>query len=175
MLRVGKDKPKDAKDDPKDKKVESKGKETPKKPSGPPQAKAPSSPPAKAPAGPPAPPQEVPMDDPMAGGAPPPEMMDPAMAGGLPKVSADKLDQAIVVYMTSDMGPFACGACAHFEGPNSCGVVDGEIDPAGLCNVFTPPMVAAPEMTGMEPQEAPMPEEPMAPEMEPEDPAELMA
>lgn len=52
--------------------------------------------------------------------------------------STGTVDQSIVVYMTSDYGPFQCANCEHFVGPNACSVVKGEIDPNGICNIFTP-------------------------------------
>lgn len=43
-----------------------------------------------------------------------------------------------VAYMTSDKGPFMCNRCQYFNEPNSCQKVEGEIDPAGCCNLFEP-------------------------------------
>lgn len=87
--------------------------------------------------GPQGPPQQGPPP-----GAPPPEMPPqelppetPPEAGG--KFDAEKVDPVIVHYMTSDMGPFECGRCDHFDGQGGCGIVAGPIDPKGVCNVFT--------------------------------------
>jgi hypothetical protein len=78
------------------------------------------------------------------------------------RFSVQKLDPAIVVYKTSDMGPFVCSNCQHWEEPNSCGIVQGEIDPEGVCCVYTPP---EPEEQGGElgvpEEEAPVAEEPV--------------
>lgn len=49
----------------------------------------------------------------------------------------DKVDQAIVVYMTSDQGPFACQNCKYFDQPSACDIVQGPIDPQGCCDLFT--------------------------------------
>jgi hypothetical protein len=100
-------------------------------------------------------PQEMPLDfesDPMAadGGG----VVDPMTAG----------------YRGPDMGPFMCGNCQYFNGDNTCQLVAGEIDPMGICNLFTaPPMEQEeplPEEAGMEPPV----EEPMAEPVEEEAP-----
>lgn len=49
-----------------------------------------------------------------------------------------KVPQAIVVYMSGEMGPFQCDHCKYFQDPNACSIVDGEIDPNGLCHVYDP-------------------------------------
>lgn len=110
----------------------------------------PSAPP---PQGPPMPPGGAP---PQAGGPPPELLAALAQAGGgapdaqgppspdtsgsgkPPKFDAEKVDQKTVVYMTSDMGPFQCDHCEHFDAPKSCVMVQGDIDPGGCCNLFTP-------------------------------------
>jgi hypothetical protein len=63
------------------------------------------------------------------------------MAGG-----PDKLEQAKVVYLTPDQGPFACGNCVYWEEPNACALVSGFIDPGGMCNLFTSAGNQAPPM-----------------------------
>lgn len=52
--------------------------------------------------------------------------------------SPGQVDPSIVVYMTPDFGPFQCSNCVHFLAPNACHVVAGDIDPGGICHVFTP-------------------------------------
>jgi hypothetical protein len=47
-----------------------------------------------------------------------------------------KTSQASVVYMTGDQGPFRCDHCEYFSAPNGCRLVEGNIDPAGCCNLF---------------------------------------
>ena len=48
----------------------------------------------------------------------------------------EKLTKATVVYMDSKQGPFRCDKCDFWHSPNSCELVEGEIDPAGCCNDF---------------------------------------
>lgn len=85
----------------------------------------------------------------------------PAQGGGV-------LDQMTVNYLQPEMGPFSCGNCQFYgaAGPNSCSVVQGQIDEGGICNVFTPMMgeeqqEEAPEEMPMEelPEEEPVEEE----------------
>lgn len=71
----------------------------------------------------------------------------------------NKLDQSIVVYMTSEYGPFECQNCKYWVDPNACSIVSGEIDPKGVCNVYTPPDQAADMEAGASEEEAPVPEE----------------
>jgi len=56
-----------------------------------------------------------------------------------PMSPAVVIPKALVVYMTGDMGPFKCSNCCYFSEPNSCSVVEGEIDPEGCCNMYCPP------------------------------------
>jgi hypothetical protein len=49
----------------------------------------------------------------------------------------DLLDPALVVYRGPQEGPFQCSNCIYFTGANTCVQVAGEIDPMGLCNLFT--------------------------------------
>lgn len=55
---------------------------------------------------------------------------------GQKRYDLQKVDPDISGYMSSDKGPFECQRCVHFEGPASCGVVSGPIDPRGCCNLF---------------------------------------
>lgn len=86
-----------------------------------------------------APIEEPMMEDPM------PEqsevMSEPMMMGeeemGEPNaMELGKVAPIIAVYRTPDMGPFMCGNCAYFRG-DSCIIVDGSIEPEGICNMFT--------------------------------------
>lgn len=52
------------------------------------------------------------------------------------KFDAEKVNPVMVHYMTADQGPFECQRCSHWEAPNACILVSGEIDPAGVCNLF---------------------------------------
>lgn len=87
---------------------------------------------------------------PMAGGAPPaappdPTGLDPQDQDPNAQIDPDgdgdddsKVHQAVAGYMGSDMGPFECQRCEHFDGQSSCNIVEGTIDPAGCCNLFEP-------------------------------------
>lgn len=80
-------------------------------------------------------------------------------------MSIKKVDPAMVWYKTSDQGPFICSNCDYFEDEDgSCTLVDGPIDPEGVCNLYTP-VAGGAEV----PQEPPMdeltePAEPLPPE-----------
>lgn len=76
--------------------------------------------------------------------------MEPAPTGA-------KVMPAIAVYMTPDLGPFMCGNCLHYDGQGGCAIVDGPIDPEGMCHIFTPGGESAPDE---EAPAEPMPEEP---------------
>ena len=56
----------------------------------------------------------------------------------VPEVSTGKLEPYVVVYLDGSFGPFQCSNCKNFQDPNACNVVEGEIDPNGLCHVFSP-------------------------------------
>jgi hypothetical protein len=44
-----------------------------------------------------------------------------------------KVSQASVQYQTQPKGDQKCANCIHFEGSNSCKLVEGEISPEGWC------------------------------------------
>jgi hypothetical protein len=50
---------------------------------------------------------------------------------GLPRIS--KADAA---YLDNSKGPGHCGDCVHFQAPNGCTVVEGTINPHGVCRYF---------------------------------------
>jgi len=52
----------------------------------------------------------------------------------------------------------ACENCKHFLPESACSIVAGPIDPAGICNIYTP-MAQEEEEMPMEEEAAPMPEE----------------
>lgn len=87
--------------------------------------------PPQAPPPPDAPPQLPPE---LAGQAPPPT---PPQVDGGPRFSVQKVDPAVARYLGSESGPFECQGCQHWEEPNSCGIVSGDIDPQGVCCLFT--------------------------------------
>lgn len=68
------------------------------------------------------------------------------------------LPKALVVYMDSDLGPFICSNCSNFRQPNTCQMVEGEIDPQGCCNIFAPGVGSggAASMEEVPPQEGTM-------------------
>lgn len=63
-------------------------------------------------------------------------------------------------YLGGENGPFECQACYHFA-DGRCDIVLGEIDPKGICNLFTPleqetaeePTVTVEEMPPVEEEE----------------------
>jgi len=76
-----------------------------------------------------------PTSDPTQAPDPTPDpTQDPTQDSG-PKM---KVSQDVVVYMGGDLGPFKCANCNFFQAPNACAIVDGEIDPEGCCDLFTP-------------------------------------
>jgi len=66
-------------------------------------------------------------------------------------------------YKGPEEGPFNCGNCVFFT-DGTCKIVDGEIDPEGVCNLFTTmsgaEMPAGPEEDIPEPEDEPLPEAP---------------
>ncbi len=46
------------------------------------------------------------------------------------------ISQNAVLYMGGELGPFRCDHCEYWKAPASCHIVEGEIDPAGCCNMF---------------------------------------
>ena len=51
----------------------------------------------------------------------------------------NKVDPIIATYKHPEMGPFLCANCIFFQEGNSCKIVSGYIDEAGICSNFTPP------------------------------------
>jgi hypothetical protein len=77
---------------------------------------------------------------------PPPDVAPPPDAP--PDVVSDSTDQPKMLpmqkipqessgYLGAEYGPFQCSNCTFWQEPNSCSVVDGQIDPHGLCHNFT--------------------------------------
>lgn len=87
-------------------------------------------------------PQDVPPDAP------------PDDADGDETQGSGVLDPVVAGYKGPEMGPFMCANCHHFSvrGPNTCEIVAGPIDQAGICNVYTPLATegASPQDTGGE-------------------------
>lgn len=84
--------------------------------------------------------------------APPPDALPPKADVGM---TFQKVAPAVAVYKTSDMGPFICSNCHYFEDDGSCTLVDGPIDPEGVCNMFTA-IEGEPGETPTQPEEAPV-------------------
>ena len=115
-----------------------------------------------------APPQLPPEEEmpPLPEEAPLPEEEAPLPEEAPPPINMTlkKVDPAIALYKGSELGPFLCANCDYFnEEDSSCDLVDGPIDPEGVCNLFTP-LAKAEEVAPVEeeaPVEEPLPEEPI--------------
>lgn len=55
-----------------------------------------------------------------------------------PAAAQQKLTQAIAKYQATPKGNDHCGVCANFQPPNACKFVQGEINPNGWCQLFSP-------------------------------------
>lgn len=110
------------------------------------------------PSGPPSP--DVPVD--LA--VPVDPQVQPAPPVGVPRFSGQKVSPEVARYLGPEAGPFECQGCDHFMEPNSCGIVEGQIDPKGVCCLFT--KAAAPEGPPSEPGPEPPGELDVAPEPE---------
>lgn len=93
-----------------------------------------------------APPEPMPQDEAVSQPAevPPPDAAAKPEDGGDSPTALDddemglpKLDQSVVVYMGPEQGPFQCSNCVYWEGPKTCHIVSGDLDPAGCCDLFT--------------------------------------
>ena len=49
-----------------------------------------------------------------------------------------KISQALAKYQLTPNNEYHCEVCANFQPPNSCKFVQGEINPKGWCQLFTP-------------------------------------
>jgi hypothetical protein len=58
------------------------------------------------------------------------------IAGGAEAQIAQKTHQKNVSYQQSPKDGKQCSLCLHFQAPNGCRVVDGEINPSGYCVLF---------------------------------------
>lgn len=50
----------------------------------------------------------------------------------------DKIPQAAVMYQDSPKGDQRCDNCLHWQPPNACAIVAGDIAPEGWCGVWAP-------------------------------------
>jgi hypothetical protein len=48
----------------------------------------------------------------------------------------DKLAPAMVMYQTMPKEGQKCSGCLHFQPPNACAIVSGDISPEGWCAVW---------------------------------------
>lgn len=102
--------------------------------SGPPEEMDPIEEPAEAPI------EDSPIEDPL--------VEDPM--ADIPQTTM--IDQMDVVYLPTEMGPFACGNCKYWGG-DACTVVADAVDPGGWCMLFRPAQTEQSE------QEMPLPDE----------------
>lgn len=63
-----------------------------------------------------------------------------AVAAGVayPALAQQKMAQKAVNYRDKPLGNKKCSTCLHFEAPNVCKVVAGEVNPEGWCTLFAP-------------------------------------
>lgn len=57
---------------------------------------------------------------------------------GAPAQGAGKRALGDVNYRAADFPGNSCGQCLHFQGPSSCELVAGQIDPQATCDLFEP-------------------------------------
>ncbi len=50
----------------------------------------------------------------------------------------EKISQALATYQNMPKGDDHCGVCNNFQPPNTCKFVQGEINPNGWCQLFSP-------------------------------------
>ncbi len=61
------------------------------------------------------------------------------VAGVAQRASAQqKAAKTAVQYQEQPKDGHQCSACAQFEAPKSCKIVDGDISPSGWCALFAP-------------------------------------
>jgi len=56
----------------------------------------------------------------------------------IPAQAQQKMAQKAVNYREKPLGNKQCSNCLHFEPPNACKVVAGEVKPEGWCTLFAP-------------------------------------
>jgi hypothetical protein len=50
----------------------------------------------------------------------------------------DKIAPGDVMYQDTPMDGLRCDQCLHWQPPNACAIVSGEIKPEGWCGAFAP-------------------------------------
>ncbi|MFZ1108504.1 MAG: high potential iron sulfur protein [Rhodomicrobium sp.] len=58
------------------------------------------------------------------------------LAGGAQAQVAKKTAQKSVMYQQTPKDGKQCSACQHFQAPNACRIVEGEINANGYCILF---------------------------------------
>jgi High potential iron-sulfur protein len=49
-----------------------------------------------------------------------------------------KIEKSLVMYQDKPKGAQQCSNCLHFQAPNACAIVDGEIAATGWCGAYAP-------------------------------------
>lgn len=52
------------------------------------------------------------------------------------RAEAAKMKPTMAKYQTEPKGEAKCEGCTHFQAPNACQIVDGEISPNGWCQLY---------------------------------------
>lgn len=60
-----------------------------------------------------------------------------AMVAGTTSQALAKAKQKAVRYQAEPKGDHSCANCRHFQPPNACKLVEGEISPNGWCMVWS--------------------------------------
>ncbi len=59
-----------------------------------------------------------------------------AFLAGCAKLGLPKVAKSTAGYEERAKGQSHCHDCVHFEGPHGCSLVEGPINPMGVCNYF---------------------------------------
>lgn len=59
-----------------------------------------------------------------------------ALLAGCAKLGLPKAAKSTAGYEDRAKGQSHCHDCVHFEGPHGCSLVEGPINPMGVCNYF---------------------------------------
>ena len=61
------------------------------------------------------------------------------MGAGIHQAAAQqKLAKAMIQYQDTPKDGQRCDACTHWQPPNACAIVEGDINPAGWCGAYAP-------------------------------------
>ena len=62
-----------------------------------------------------------------------------AIAGAVSQAAAqEKINQADAAYQGTSKSDERCDGCINFQPPNACKFVQGNVNPSGWCQLFTP-------------------------------------